>query len=143
MLEHQLMEHEGTKRHPLTGRHVAYRCPAGKLTVGYGRNLEGHGLSEYEAMVLLRNDIETARTELCRAFPWFRSVDEVRQAAFINMHFNMGLPTLRGFVKTLGAAARGDWDTCAREMLNSNWARQVKGRATELAEQVRTGKWQR
>jgi len=35
-----------------------------------------------------------------------------------------------------------NYATAAAEMLDSRWAKQVKGRAKELAEQMRTGKWQ-
>ncbi|MBP5593653.1 MAG: hypothetical protein J6X75_05780, partial [Clostridia bacterium] len=33
-----------------------YRCPAGKLTIGYGRNIEDMGISETEAEMLFDND---------------------------------------------------------------------------------------
>lgn len=49
-LRDQLIEHEGLKRRP-------YRCPAGKLTIGIGRNLEANGISEHEALYMLYNDL--------------------------------------------------------------------------------------
>jgi len=30
-----------------------YKCPAGKLTIGIGRNLEDRGITEQEAQMLL------------------------------------------------------------------------------------------
>ena len=55
-LRAMLIRHEGLKLR-------AYLCPAGKITVGVGRNLEDAGISEKEALFLLDNDIEqmTAR----------------------------------------------------------------------------------
>ena len=34
-----------------------YRCTAGKLTIGIGRNLDDCGISQSEAYVMLINDI--------------------------------------------------------------------------------------
>ena len=42
----QLILHEGLRLKP-------YRCTAGKLTIGVGRNLETKGLSEEEALFYL------------------------------------------------------------------------------------------
>ena len=49
----------------------------------------------------------------------------------------------------LGGWALGggtDWgpadERAAQEMLNSNWKKQVKGRAIELSRQMETGEWQ-
>ena len=36
-----------------------YRCTAGKLTIGVGRNLDDCGITHAEAMALLANDIAT------------------------------------------------------------------------------------
>ena len=56
-LMYRLIEEEGMKLKP-------YRCPAGKLTIGVGRNLEDKGLSNEEALFLLQNDIIEAVKEL-------------------------------------------------------------------------------
>jgi len=42
-------------------------------------------------------------------------------------------------VKMWEAIEREDWEAAAREMTDSKWARQVKGRAVELAEIMRCG----
>lgn len=56
-IEDQLILHERLKLKP-------YRCSAGKLTIGVGRNLEDKGISEEEALFLLRNDIAEAELQL-------------------------------------------------------------------------------
>ncbi len=48
----QLIRHKGLKLKP-------YRCTAGKLTIGVGRNLDDCGISQTEAYVLLENDIQS------------------------------------------------------------------------------------
>lgn len=133
-LASMLVEHEGLRLKP-------YRCTAGKLTIGVGRNLDDRGITPDEALYLLRNDIELSRKELVGAFPWFAKLDDVRQAVLIDMHVNMGLATLSKFVVTLGLIKSGRYDEAASEMLNSAWSRQVGRRARRLAAMMRSGEW--
>ena len=49
------------------------------------------------------------------------------------MLYNLGLPTLKKFKKTLGYIKDGDWKDASLEMLDSRWARQVGNRATNLS----------
>ena len=130
--------HEGVKSH-------AYQCTAGKWTIGVGRNIDeegGLGLSNEEINVLLINDIERVKGELSAAYFWFPALDEVRQAAMIDMCFNLGLSRLRGFVKTIEAMSRQEFDNAADEFLDSRWASQVGQRAVRVTEMIRTGDYQ-
>jgi lysozyme len=126
-----LQRHEGLRLKP-------YECTAGKLSIGYGRNLDDMGISEVEAMVMLRNDIEQCYQEL-EMFSWFSDLDQVRQEALVDMLFNLGLPTFLEFKKTLKFVAEGKYSQAAEEMLRSKWADQVGDRAKELAYMVDTG----
>jgi lysozyme len=126
-----LQRHEGLRLKP-------YKCTAGKLSIGYGRNLDDMGISEVEAMVMLRNDIEQCYQEL-EMFSWFEDLDQVRQEALVDMLFNLGLPTFLEFKKTLKFVAEGKYSQAAEEMLRSKWADQVGDRAKELAYMVDTG----
>jgi lysozyme len=128
-----LIRHEGLELNP-------YRCPAGKLTIGVGRNIDDVGISRAEAIMLLRNDIERVKDELIQ-FHWFREMNRCRQDAMINMCFNLGLPRFLTFEKMLAALEFHNYDLAAKEMLDSRWAEQVGNRAVELAEIMRTGKW--
>lgn len=67
----------------------------------------------------------------------------VRRAVLKNMLFNLGIDKLLGFRKMWKAIQEKNWKVAAMEMLDSRWARQVKGRAKELAKMMETGKWQR
>ena len=133
-LKEQLTRNEGLRLKP-------YRCTAGKLTIGYGRNLDDVGISEEEAMILLDNDIQRAKGSLFAALPWVRALDEVRQSVLINMVFNLGIAGLLGFKNTLRAIEGRRFKAAADGMLASKWAEQVKGRAEELARQMETGEW--
>jgi|TARA_R110000787_G_scaffold11778_1_gene38637 lysozyme len=128
-----LKRHEGVRQY-------TYRCPAGYWTIGAGRNIDekgGRGLSDDEIDYLLQNDIQISVNELVDAFPWFEDSLTQIQSVLINMHFNMGMPTLRKFRNMLDAMERKDYGHAADEMLDSHWADQVGDRATELSDIVR------
>lgn len=131
----RLKRKEGTVKRK--GRHMPYVDSVGKLTIGWGRNLTDRGLSDDEAELLLENDMADALGEARTAFPWFSTLDPIRQEVVAEMVFNLGLPKLRGFRRTLTAMAEGK-DVAADYMLDSLWARQVGKRAHELAQMWRT-----
>jgi lysozyme len=118
-----------------------YRCTAGKLTIGVGRNLDDCGISQKEAYALLDNDIRNCEQQLLDEIPViYNALDEVRQSVLLNMCFNLGLKGLLGFNNTLAFIAAGDWERAANGMLASKWAKQVGLRAIELSEMMRKGK---
>jgi lysozyme len=132
------------------GRGLRATCPKnlkkqsnheGRLTVGYGRNLEDNGLSFREADLLLDNDIDTADRDLVTRWPWVEALDTARHAVLTQMSFNLGVTKLAGFVNTLKAIRRGDFAAGAVGMLASKWAEDVGKRARRLAEQMETGIW--
>ena len=129
----QLRLHEGERLKP-------YRCTAGKLTIGVGRNLEDRGISAEESAMLLANDIAAEERELLRALPWVATLDEVRQRVLLDMAFNMGIVGLLGFKRTLATIQAGDYQAAATMMLDSRWAKQVGQRAERLSRMMATGK---
>ena len=66
-------------------------------------------------------------------------MDETRQRVVADMLFNMGRPTLAKFKNFLSALQEQDYERASVEMMDSNWARQVKGRADTLARMMRDG----
>ena len=130
----QLVRHEGLRLKP-------YRCTAGKLTIGIGRNLDDRGISQKEAYALLERDILDFEQQLLNAIPdVYNGLDEVRQSVLLNMCFNLGLKGLLEFKNTLAFIGAGDWERAANNMLASKWAKQVGMRAIELSEMMRKGK---
>lgn len=123
--------HEGERLKP-------YLCPAGKYTIGYGRNLDDNGISKEESEFLLMNDINRCFDEI-EQLTWFESLNEARQAAMIDMLFNLGLTTFLKFENMIQALEDRDYNKAAEEMLNSLWAKQVGQRAVTLANMIRTG----
>lgn len=123
------------------GRLMPYRDTAGKITVGYGRNLSDRGLSFGEAEHLLAIDAVDVLSELSERLPFWPALDDTRRLVLADMAFNMGAPKLVGeWPKFLAAVERRDYQTAAQTMLGSKWRQQVGGRAVKLAEMMRTGK---
>lgn len=131
-LEAIVARHEGYRMH-------MYKCSAGKLTIGYGYNLEA-GMPEDEARLLLRYRLDKLAAQLAQQLPWYAVLKAERKEVLIDMAYQMGIAGLLGFRKALAAMGQGDWSTAAKEMLDSKWARaDSPGRAKELAEIMRTG----
>ena len=131
-LKAQLIRDEGLRLKP-------YLDTAGKWTIGVGRNLSDDGLTPTEVDILLLADIQRVQRELNVAIPWWLSMDNKRQLVFANMVFNMGLPRFLGFKRMLAAAKVGDYATAAKEMLDSEWSKQVGDRAERLAKMMEEG----
>ena len=131
-IEEQLILHEGLKLKP-------YRCTAGKLTIGVGRNLDDKGISKEEALFLLRNDIHEVMDAL-EKHEWYLALDPIRQKVVIDMAYNLGVGGLLKFRKMIAALEYGDYEGAADQMLDSRWAEQVGMRATRLAEMMRSGR---
>jgi len=130
----QLVRDEGFRSSP-------YRCTAGKLTIGIGRNLEDKGISESEAMSLLQNDLQECYNLLADSFSWFERLSIIRASVVLNMVYNLGFPGFCKFKKTIAAFAKEDFSVAAMEMLDSKWAGQVGVRAVRLSQQLKTGEW--
>jgi lysozyme len=127
-----LKRHEGFRGKP-------YHCTAGKLTIGYGRNLDDVGITEVEAEFLLKVDTLRATDSAGDIFPGILSYTENRQIAIINMIFNLGKTRFKGFRKMIDAINRDDWESAADEAMDSRWYGQVGVRAHELVNLLREG----
>ena len=126
--------HEGLELKP-------YKCSAGKLTIGWGRNIEDNGISEGEADFLLRNDLMRVQGELSRAVPCFLKLSETRQAVLLDMCFNLGITRFLQFKMMLTALEMEEYEEAAKEMLDSKWAKQVGKRSVRLAEMMHGNRW--
>lgn len=133
-LEQLLIRHEGLRLKP-------YRCSAGRLTVGVGRNLEARGISEREAELLLENDIDQCEMAATNEFDWFLELSDVRRDVILSMVFNLGMAGVKKFKKMIAAIEREDFSGAADEMMDSLWARQVGKRADELAFMMRNNRY--
>lgn len=110
-----------------------YLCSEGKLTIGYGQNIEDNGITKTAAEFMLSEQIQISVRELYRAFNWYHHLSDARQAVLLGMHYNLGLSRLMSFKKMIAALSQGSYMQAASEMLDSKWARQVGIRARRLA----------
>ena len=154
-LMEKLIAHEGLRLN-------VYKDSLGIDTVGIGRNLQDRGISkeeldeldipsikhvyeygitEADAIFLAENDVQIVEDELVRAHPCVEELDAVRQLVLVDMAFNLGVPRLCKFKKMWNAVHEKQFDTAAKEMLNSRWARQVKSRSTKLAHAMHHGEF--
>ena len=129
----ELKRDEGVKTH-------LYKCPANKLTIGVGRNIEDNGLSEREIDYLLENDIRSCVYDLKGNFSFYNGLDGTRKRVLINMCFNLGITRLLKFKKFIRALEDGDYETASVEMMDSLWAKQVGPRAERLRDLMKYGK---
>lgn len=130
-----LRVHEGVEK-------FAYKCSAGKITIGVGRNIDkdgGLGLSDDEIDYLLANDVRRVEKELQANVPCYPKLSEVRQAVLLDMCFNLGISRFLQFKNFLANLESGNYATAAEEMLDSRWAKQVGRRAQRLAEMMASG----
>ena len=116
-----------------------YRDTVGKLTIGYGRNLDDVGMSEAEAEGMLAEDAARADLDTQLKLPWTTGLDAVRRSVVIEMAFNMDIEGLLGFHNTLAAIQRGDWATASNGLLTSLAAHQEPARVARWAAKLRTG----
>ena len=123
----------------VNGRHIPYKCTAGKLTIGYGRNLSDNGISEYEATILLDSDISDALTDLRKVFTHdeFETLSFNRKMVLTDLVFNLGYPKFIKFKKMIQAVKDKDWKEAARQLKDSNYYKQVTNRAKRNIELIR------
>jgi lysozyme len=115
-----------------------YKCTAGKVTIGFGRNLDDNPLTRAEAEFLLNNDLKKVAKQASR-FGFYQKLNTTRRAVIINMIFNLGLSRFSQFKKMISALESNDYAEAATQMLDSKWAKQVGDRAIRLSKEMRQG----
>jgi len=139
-------KHEGRRKKP-------YRCPAGKLTIGVGHNidanplpidikrhLEEFGYIDNEMIDrLLNTDIRHAVADCQVIFPQFNTFSDNRRMALVDFVFQLGFTGARRFVRSVKAINAEQWDDAARYMAESEWARQTPARAAEVIKLIKEG----
>lgn len=134
-IESQIIAHEGE-------RLKLYKCGAGKLTIGVGRNIEDNGIRKDESELMFRNDLNEAVTDLINFLgpSFWEAISEGRRRALTDLRFNLGPNRFRGFARMIRACRYGDWKMAAYELTDSLWWRQVQdSRKTLLYNQLLTG----
>lgn len=115
----------------------------GRLAIAF---VEG-GISRSEAVEFCRRDVRDAEHGLANVLMGFdisyREIAGPRYEALVNVCFNMGAASLRGFRKMFRAIRAGDFNEAAVQLLDSKYSRDVGSRAVELSDQLKTGDYMR
>jgi lysozyme len=111
-----------------------------RLTIGCGRNLSNVGISMDEALYMLDADMAKVHVA-CDNYPWFKKLSDAREAAMMDLVFNLGYAGIAKFPKFLTAMSVGNWNDAANELVNSAWYNQVGVRGPEIVALIRTETW--
>ena len=120
-----------------------YKDHLGYPTIGYGTLLplqedeqsqlncgpEPEQLRERDCQWLLAHRAAHAWDEAGDAFDWFNSVPASVRAAVGDLSYQLGLPRLKKFRKTLAALKFCRWEVAAVELFDSRYAIQTPKRA--------------
>ena len=99
----------------------------------------GTTVCKERVVACFENDITNVFQDLDRNLPWWRKQSDDLQRVLANMSFNLGITRLLKFQKFLGALESKDYQTAAKEMMDSRWATQVGPRADRLKQRVLNG----
>ena len=139
-VEALLRRHEGT-------RDRMYEDSKGTPTIGIGHNLH-EPISEAAISQILNDDLRNAYDEVSVRCSWFLDLDDVRQAAIVDMVFNMGLPTFLKFRNTIAFLRAGNYHEAGEEILRgtgkggkSQYYIDVGPRAERIRHMIQTGEW--
>jgi len=136
-LVEQIKKDEGFRR-------FAYKCPAGKLTIGYGRNIDengGKGITRQEGWVLLSGDLADCESDLPNVIhaEALQAMGQVRRNVLMGMRYNLGPAGFRSFQRMIAAVNRKQWSIAANEIIDSKAAGQNPARYYRFAEEMRLG----
>ncbi len=125
MISEYIYKHEGIKLKP-------YRCTAGKLTIGCGRNLDDKGISVDEALYMVNNDIRECESDLKLIFPeeW-DNLSKNKKIALIDLRFQLGGSGFRKFKRLIEGVKTGNWTLAKFSIEDSLYYKQVMARAKD------------
>ncbi len=116
---------------------TVYNDTEGIPTVGYGHALHpGSKIPIHVANALFNQDFWSAYRDYEKLG---LELDPVRKAVVIDMLFNLGWKRFHTFKKMIAALRIDDYVSASKELLDSKYAGQVKGRAVNLARMMEIG----
>jgi lysozyme len=127
-----LKRHEGCRLSP-------YRDTKGKLTIGYGHNLDDKPLSKDAVNFILECDIADVESELW-GLPFYKDLSAEVKDVLVDLGVNLGIAGLLAFKKTLFFIGNRQWHNAADELMDSDAARELHVRYGELANILRSQK---
>ena len=142
----QMEYEEGFKPRP-------YYCSERYPTVGYGFKLgekdaplPSFYLPRAAADIWLTELLSGTRAEMQKVPAIAAALagcagNAAREAVLISMAYQLGVPGLAKFARTLSLVEAKDYISASAEMMNSLWARQTPSRANRHSRQMAIGEW--
>jgi len=124
----RLCTEEGFRSH-------AYHDSVGRLTWGYGQNIDA-GVSPFVAKAALIAQCDELNEQLM-TYTWYAALDPARQSVCLDIAFNGGLHDLLNYPHMIAALSKSDWEKAASECTVSN--PKLQGRYQQLAQIILTG----
>ena len=141
LLVHRLKTEEGysSKLYRDTSDKVGFEGKKGKVTIGWGYNIDDRGLPEDICEELFRRTLNESVREVEKNIPWSENLDAARREVLVEMAFNQGITSLLTFKGTLGALQRGQYAEAAGHLRDSLAYRQLPKRYEALAQTLEKG----
>ena len=128
-LKKMLIDHEDVRYKP-------YVCPAGKLTIGIGHNLDDKGISGAVSDLMYEEDVAEVISDLHTIFDDFDAFPENIQLVLADMRFQLGHGGFRSFKLMISSVKTRHWHAMIVQMKNSHWYSQTTKRANDLINMV-------
>lgn len=124
-------------------RPKAYKDSVGKITIGFGRDLQDNppsldewntiifpnGLTHDQAEKLLDPQVTDVINWLSKTFTWWNNLTINRKVCLIDIVFNIGKGGFLKFHDTIAALEKGNYVEAASQLKNSAWYTETGQRA--------------
>ena len=94
-------------------------CKGGKLTIGYGHNLESTPITQKTATLMLKQRVQKCIDEIAKRLPCWGKLNANRRAVLIGMRYNLGLGGFMSFKRMIRALMMGDYREAASQIRDS------------------------
>jgi GH24 family phage-related lysozyme (muramidase) len=106
----------------------------------------GGTITQREAEAIFAKDVDIAISGILKNAtlkPVYDSLngDEPRQAALVNMVFQMGVAGVASFTNSMTLIRAKSWDKAATNLAQSKWYKQTPNRAKRVIATFKTGTW--
>ena len=125
-----ILKHEGFRQKPYPDPIHGWDVP----TFGHGLTY----ITEEESEAIVRKRTVKLFRMLAQEKSFFVQLPEGVQGVLIEMAYQLGVRGVMKFKRMWRALADRDYETAAKEMLDSLWARQTPARSEELAERMKS-----
>ena len=116
-----------------------YKCPAGKLTIGYGHNIEDNGINNACAEFIFNEDLSNCIRVAEEIFgkTFFGNLKDNAKVVIVDMLFNLGSTKFLTFKKFIRCVKNYDYEGAGNEIVNSKAYKQNTRRYKELSKLIK------